>query len=124
MKKVYLDTNFLIDLIRFKISLEEIGELVNEPYQLALLNLVMKELKKISSSKTKESGYVKIALELLKPKNIGIVKTKEKNADRAMLSLADESAIIATNDVELRKKLKNLGIKTIYLRSKKHLAMG
>jgi rRNA-processing protein FCF1 len=123
MKKILLDTNFLIDLIRFKLNLEEIGELIDGPYQLIVLNPVIKELKKISSFKTKESTHAKVVLELLKSRGIEILDTKEKDADKAVLALKDENTIVATNDVELRKKLKSLGTKTIYLRSKKHLAM-
>jgi hypothetical protein len=123
MKKIVLDTNFLIDFIRFKLDLKEIDDLVSDSYKLVALNVVMKELKKISESKTKESNYAKIALEFVKSKQIEILETTEKRADESILVLSDENTIVATDDAELRKKLKSLGIKTIYLRAKKHLAM-
>ena len=123
MKKIFLDTNFLIDFIRFKPDLKEIDDLVNDSYKLVVLDVVMKELKKISESKTKESNYAKIALEFVKSKQIEILETTEEHADESILALSDENTIVATDDAELREKLKSLGIKTIYLRAKKHLAM-
>jgi rRNA-processing protein FCF1 len=123
MKKIVLDTNFLIDLIRFKVKLGEIDELINEPYRLIVLNSVIRELERISDSKTKESGHAKIALELANSKSIEILDTKEKSADKAILALIDKNTLVATDDRKLRENLKALETKTIYLRSKKHLAV-
>jgi rRNA-processing protein FCF1 len=104
-------------LIRFKIELEEIENLLSESYKLLTIDSVVRELKKISSKNAK------LALKLIDLKNIEVLKTKEKNVDKAILSLADKDTIIATNDIKLRKKLKTLGSKTIYLRAKKKLVM-
>jgi rRNA-processing protein FCF1 len=60
---------------------------------------------------------------MVEKEGIGTIKVEEKDADKAFLNIANKNTIIATNDVDLRKKLKNLGIKTIYLRARKHLAM-
>jgi rRNA-processing protein FCF1 len=118
MKRIVLDTNFLISLAAFKIELDEIENLLVEQYELLTIDSVVRELKKINNKNAK------LALKLIELKNIGILKIKERNVDRAILTLAGKDTIIATNDVKLRKKLKNLGSKTIYLRAKKHLAMG
>lgn len=117
MRKIILDTNFLIDLMKFRIELDEIEDLLIEPYELLTISSVIEELKKI------DSKNAKLALKLVELKNIGILKTKEKDADMAILNLADKNSVVATNDINLRKKLKALSIKTIYLRAKKHLAM-
>lgn len=124
MKRILLDTNFCIDIIRFKIDLEEIDKLVSGPYRLLALSSVLDELRKISKTKNKEGDCAKIALEFISSEDIEILATKEKSADRALISLADENTLVATNDIGLRKKLKNLGVKAIYLRSKQHLAVG
>ena len=120
MRIIVLDTNFLIDLIRFKIDLDELDKLFLTPFELFTLDSVIKELEKISKTKSQESKYAKVALELLKIKKIKILKVRE-NPDKAILSLSNENIVVATNDIELRKKLKIKGIKTIYLKSKKHL---
>jgi rRNA-processing protein FCF1 len=46
-----------------------------------------------------------------------------KKTDEALFSLADEKTIIATNDKNLRKKLREKGFKTIYVRAKKRLCL-
>lgn len=124
MKKIILDTNFLMDLGKFKVGLEEIKEIVDEPYQLFTLGLVVNELKKISNSTGRDARNAKFALELIKINEINILNSSKTNTDNAIIDLADKGTIVATNDIELRKKLKKLEIKTIYLRAKKHLGIG
>jgi len=123
MKKIILDTNFLMSLVKFKVGLEEIEEIVGEPYQLFTLDMVVGELKKISESKGRDAGNAKFALELIKINKINILNSSKTNTDKAIIDLADKSTIVATNDIELRKKLKKLEIKTIYLRAKKYLGI-
>lgn len=120
--KVLLDTNFLIDVVRFKISLEEITDLIGS-HKLVTLSSVEKELTRISKRISRAGMHAKLALKLVEDDNIKILKS-EGRPDDAVLELATEETIIATNDVELRKRLKILGRKTIYLKSKKHLAIG
>jgi rRNA-processing protein FCF1 len=123
MKRIILDTNFLISLFKFRVDLE-IERIVYEPYKLVTVKPVINELEKIASSKGKDSKNAKLALKFIKTKNIEILNTSEKNTDNAIIALANKNTIVATNDIKLRKKLKKLEIKTIYLRAKKHLAMG
>lgn len=123
MKKVILDTNFLIGLCKFKVGLEEIDELIDEPYYLFTTDLVIDELEKISASATGDSRYAKLALETIKIKKIKILISGKTNTDKAIINLADKDTIVATNDIELREKLKKLETKTIYLRAKKHLGI-
>lgn len=117
--RIILDTNFLISLVKFRIDIEEIKEIVGK-CELLTLDLVVKELEKLASSKGEDSKNARVALQLIKSKNIKIIKAKHKNTDKALISLADKNTLIATNDKELRKTLR---AKTIYLRSKKHLAI-
>jgi rRNA-processing protein FCF1 len=120
MKKLFLDTNFLIDLARFKIDLEEVSALLQEPVEFFVLSSTSEELMKLAKNKGKQGSLAKLALEIIKLKQIQVLKEKE-SPDKAFLSLADKNTIIATNDSKLRKRLKKLGIKTIYLRAKKYL---
>lgn len=124
MRKVILDTNFLINSFLFRIDfLDEIKSLVEEPIEFLTLDSVVREIKKISKSKTKDSGYAKIALDFIKQKNIKMIKSEIKSTDKAILGIANKNTMVATNDTKLRKKLKKLGVKTIYLRARKHLAI-
>jgi hypothetical protein len=124
MKKVLLDTSFLIDLVRFRVGMDEIPALLQEPHKIFSLSATLNELRKIARKGGTDSNLARLALEIVKLKKVKTIWVKEKNADRALLSLADKNTIVATDDRELRKRLKSLGIKTIYVRAKKHLATG
>lgn len=123
--RILLDTNFLMDVIKFKVDLETVGNLLLEQYKFATLDKVLAELKPLSQKSSKTAGYAKISLQLIKNYNFEVLKSKQKSVDEELLSLSKSpDIIIATNDRMLRKSLKKLGKKTIYLRSKKHLAIG
>lgn len=124
MKKVLLDTNFLIDLGRFGVSIDEIDRLINERHELVVLRSVMNELKSIAGGQQEEAKFAKVALMLIDLRGAKIIES-EKRTDEAVVEVAskDKDAIVATNDIELKKKLKDMDVRTIYLRSKKHLAI-
>jgi rRNA-processing protein FCF1 len=124
MKRIFLDTNFLIDLVRFRIEIERISALLEEPHQIFILSSVINELERIANKKGKSSNFARLALEMIRLKKIKTIRVEGENPDKTFLSMADKNTIIATNDRKLRIKLKGLGIKTVYLRAKKRLAMG
>ncbi len=108
-----------MDLGRFKIDLSELDEILEGRYEISTISLVIHELKSIKVKETK------IALWLIELKNIKILKVEGTNVDDTLLKLAESSdVIVATNDRELRKRLKHIGAKTIYIRARKHLAIG
>ena len=119
--KVILDTNFIVDLCRFRIDLLEIHDLVSEPVELYALNKTISELESVSK-KFKHGRYAKLALELVKGRKIKILDTTG-DVDKNLFELSG-SFLIATNDRKLRQKLKQKGLETIYLRARKHLAIG
>ena len=124
MKKIILDTNFLMIPYQFKVDIfDEINRIVEEKYELITFDSVIKELKGLMKSKGKDAIAAKIGLELIKRKRIKIVKIKEKKTDDAILKLANENTIIATNDRLLIQRLKNRNIRIIYLRGRKHLSL-
>lgn len=125
MKKILLDSNFLIDCLKFKVDfLNEIEKIIEEKFEILILENVLEELERIGKRKTKESKYARLLLKLIKEKNFKIVSTEFENADDAIISFADKNTIVATNDIKLRKTLKAYGIKIIYLRGRKKLAIG
>jgi rRNA-processing protein FCF1 len=97
---------------------------MEEDYELITLNPVIEELKKITKSRGKDAVAAKIALELIERKDVKIINTNEKKVDNAIVVIADKDTIVATNDRELRQRLKHKSIKTIYLRNKKFLEIG
>ncbi|MBI2545190.1 MAG: hypothetical protein HYW22_01150 [Candidatus Aenigmarchaeota archaeon] len=123
--KILLDSNFLIDSVRFRVFLEEVNSIVTEPCTFATLDTVIQELRKISEQKTKVGGDARLALVMLNTYTIEILKAGRNYSDDAMLNYSKtKGTIVATNDVKLRRKLRALGKKSIYLKGKKHLAIG
>ncbi len=116
-----LDTNFLIDVVRFKVDLDILHDLVGS-YELVTFNSVKNEITRISRRKSRDGMHARVALEMIERFPVHIQDIDE-NPDKAVLKLSGDFAI-ATNDRELRRRLKEAGKKTIYLKSKKHLAIG
>jgi rRNA-processing protein FCF1 len=123
MKKMILDTNFMIDLGRFGIGIDEIDKVMTENYEMQIVSSSVSELKKIASTAADESKFAKYALMIMDLRKIKILETSE-GADAAIVSFADKDTIVATNDIKLRKKLKEKGVRCIYVRSKKKLEIG
>jgi len=121
--KIIFDTNFLIDMIRFKVGFEKIEENLNEKVEFFILENTVDELKKISLQKGKTGGYAKLILKILGKRAIKVLKTKEANTDNALIDIAKEGFVIATNDMGIRGRIKKLGLKAIYLRGKKEIMM-
>ncbi len=110
--KIILDTNFFLSNLDI---FSEIQRIINEPYELYIIDKTLEELKHKKGEK--------LAKELIQKKNIKILETeKNKNVDNLLLDLADkERFIVATQDKELKQKLKQKNIKIITIRQKTHL---
>ena len=112
---IVLDTNILIDVLKYKIeldSLREFGEFI-------VLSTTKRELKNLSEKKSKDGMFAGLALQLIKNKKIKIAKTEGKtDASIVKYSKAHKCAV-ATNDRELIKTLKMNGIKIIRIRQRK-----
>ena len=125
VKRIILDTNFLIDLFRFKLDFDEIEDVAGAPCVFLMIRQSVDELKR---TKTK---YAKVGLSFIDSGKIKIVSAPGRTADDAIMSLLKiakrkkeiKSIAVATNDAKLRKKIKTLGVKIIYLRARKHLEM-
>ena len=114
--KILLDTNFLVDVIRFKIGLSELkGD------DLFVLDSVVEELKDITAGSGKDSVSARLALELIEGKGLKILKSKERQADLSLLEYGKNGYVIATQDLVLKRKLKVVGAKIACIRQKKYV---
>ena len=127
MKRIIIDTNFLLIPAQFKVDIfTEINRIMQEPYELCIVDKTIDEL---NSIKTKASGRDKraadLALQLLKAKKIKHLKTeKNLNTDKLIVKLAKSpDCVVATQDVALKRVLKQNKVKLIVLRQKKHLEL-
>ena len=125
MKKIILDTNFLMAVGQFKVDIfSEIYRICNFNYQLCIMDKTVDELKKIiqSKQKGKDKAAAKLALAIISSKKLKILKTKEdKPVDDLILDV--NNAIVATTDKGLINKLKEKKAKIIRLRQKKYLVI-
>ncbi|MCS7093615.1 MAG: hypothetical protein RMJ18_00260 [Candidatus Aenigmarchaeota archaeon] len=118
--KILLDTNFLLDMIRFKINFEDFYP--DEKIEFFVSSSTINELKSISNKKTKEGRLALVALKMIENDGIKVVDSMKDRVDEDLIELAkNKNFIVATNDKDLRKKLKINNIKTICLKYKKRI---
>ena len=127
MKKILLDTNFLLIPYRFKVDIfTQIDKISTFKYGLFVLDKTVEELKNIiEKQRGKDRDAAKIALKLIELKNIGIIKTNgDGKTDDAILNMASkEGFVVATQDKDLKRRLINHGVSIIVLKQKKILAL-
>ena len=128
MKTIIMDTNFLLIPYQFKVDIfSEIDRIVLERYELFVLDKTIEELEKIikgKGQKQRNKLAATLALQLVRSKNIGILKTESgKTVDDILLEKADKDTIIATQDIELKHSIKQKNCTLIVLRAKKYLIL-
>lgn len=126
MKKILLDTNFLLIPEQFKVDIfTEIDRICHFNYQLCIVDKTITELESIIKNiKSKDKNAAKIALKLINAKNIHQIPSeslKNKTTDDIIFETASPNYIIATQDKELKKRLRQKKIPIISLRKKKYL---
>ncbi|MBI2101755.1 DUF188 domain-containing protein [Candidatus Woesearchaeota archaeon] len=125
MKRIILDTNFLLIPIQFRVDIfSELGRICNFNYNLCIFEQTISELKNIiekQSGKSKKAAQ--FALKLIRLKNIGIIKSGQKDTDSLILENLDKNTIVATQDIELKRQLLKKGTSVVILRKKKYLEL-
>ena len=124
MKKILLDTNFLMAVYQFKIDIfEETKNTLMENVEFYIIDKTKNELEKlIKTSKLSDSQAAKFALKILEKKPIKTIKTAE-NAYVDDLILEQEGYIVATVDKELKQKLKKKKIQILTIKQKKYIIL-
>ena len=126
MKKILLDTNFLLIPYQFRVDIfSEIDKICNFNYEVYVLDKTIGELNGIIKNQSgKHEDAAKFALKSIEVKKIKIVKTEEGRVDDIIVKLAEkEGYIVATQDKDLKRKLVNQGSVLMVLRQKKTLAI-
>ncbi len=113
--KIMLDTNFLLTMVRHKIhGFDEIKQKL--PGEFYVLSRVHAELRGLAKNDKKTKLEASIVEQLLKNNNVQTIESEQENVDNELVKLSKDY-IIATNDKELRRKVKEAGGKTIFIRS-------
>ncbi|MEM4263708.1 MAG: nucleotide-binding protein [Candidatus Woesearchaeota archaeon] len=126
MKKVILDTDFLIHCAKFKIDYTaELARILNFNFEPVIIDKTLDELDSIIAKGKKEGRIAKLAKTILKHKNILQIETKkDKIVDELILDVVDkEEYIVATMDADLKRRLKKKGVPVVVIRQKKYLQL-
>ena len=123
MKKIILDTNFLLIPLQFRVDIfSEFSRICDFKYKLFIFESSIDELKNIMKNQRGISKKAaQFALKLVKLKNISVIKSKQMDVDSLILSSLNDDTIIATQDKMLKKRLLEKKISVIMLRQKKYL---
>jgi uncharacterized protein len=125
MKKIILDTNFLMIPLQFNVDIFfEIEKMCVFNYKLYVYESSVKELNKvIENQKGKHKKEAQFALKLIKLKKINIIRSDVCYSDSVILDNLDKSTVVATLDLPLKKKVLDKGTPVIILRQKKYLKL-
>ena len=114
---IILDTDFLLSSLKYKIDIfSEFSRILDKKFKVNILDKTLDELKC--------KNLEKMSIAFIQAKNINVIKTDRlKNVDNLILDLVDKDTIVATQDKDLKRKLKKKNIQIITIRQKKYLAI-
>lgn len=117
IKKIILDTDFLIDSIKFKVNFfSEINRILDSNYKICIIDKTLDEIK--------NKAMLKLITELLNANNVEIIKTEgDYKVDDLILKTVDKDFVVATQDVGLKRRLKNKGVLVITIRQRRYLVL-
>ncbi|MCW4053130.1 MAG: hypothetical protein NWE78_07990 [Candidatus Bathyarchaeota archaeon] len=125
--KVIVDSNFLFIPSQFNLDIfEDMARVLNRSFEPVMALPTYREMQKIAErSPPKLQRQAVLALKLAgKCRMINVEKNSCESHDDFIVRLAFEmKCCVATNDRDLKKKLRKLGLAIIYLRQKSHLAV-
>jgi rRNA-processing protein FCF1 len=124
--KVILDSNALFVPLQFKIDIfQELTTLLNRNFEPILISPVRHEIEKMAQTDSpKMRNMAAYALRLAEKCKLIEVDETEGSVDDAIVKAACElRSSVFTNDIQLRKRLRNINVPVIYLRQKSSLAV-
>lgn len=121
---VLFDSNMLLMAVQKPFNLfDEVYRVLNMAYRPVVLSAVKNELDYLASfGSPKERRECRLALELVKRCEV-VDFSFSDDADTAILEFARKHRriVVATNDVELRRQLRKLGVPVVFMRGFDHL---
>jgi uncharacterized protein len=125
--KVILDANFFFVPSQFNLDIfEELKKLLNQRFDPILLSSTQRELQGLAKSDSlKERKQAQLALRFAeKCRGVPVEKASDETYDDVIVRVAAAwKSPVATNDRELRKRLRNVGVPVVFLRQKHRLAL-
>jgi rRNA-processing protein FCF1 len=122
--KVILDSNFLMVPFQFNLDVfQEIEFLLQKKVDFIVPSGVKSELTALSSRGGEGSAEASLALQLAsRCRVVEVALEANETVDDAIVKAAQKlGAVVATNDIELKNRLKLLKVPVVYLRDKSKL---
>jgi rRNA-processing protein FCF1 len=122
--KVILDSNFLMIPFQFHIDVfQEIEYLLQKKVDFVVPSAVKTELTGISTRGGEGAPEASLALQLASRCRVVEVTLQEgESVDDAIVKASQKlGAIVATTDIELKKRLRDINVPVVYLREKSKL---
>ena len=119
--KVLFDTNLLMAIFERPVNVvERVEELLEAKVRPIILRSQLQELERIASSdrRQKASRIARAVLEYVKRKGFEVVEDGKGAVDDVIVKASKrEGYVVATNDRELRRRLREGGISVVYMKS-------
>ncbi len=105
MKPIVLDTNILMAIAQFKLDVfAELKRICDFKYDISVLSGTIDELK-AKAKEPRSRAAARFALNIIEKKRINIIENSAY-VDDALVELSKKGYLIATLDMELKRKLK------------------
>jgi rRNA-processing protein FCF1 len=124
--KIIIDANFFFIPAQFRLDIfEELTKLLNKRFEPILLSSTKMELEGLVNSNPKIQNQALLALKFAeKCSFVTVEKRPDETYDDVIVRVSTEwKCPVATNDKEMKQRLKEKGVTTIFLRQKQRLAM-
>lgn len=126
VNEVVIDTNFFMAVFQFKIDILDDLKKVVPSYKLTTPKFVISELEGLKTNKNQNiRKQATMALKIAKSGDVEIMDVSTLNGesvDDALLRIS-KSKILATNDIQLKKRAKEASIQVAYIRQKRYVAI-
>lgn len=122
--KVILDSNFLMIPFQFNLDVfQEIEFLLQKKVDFIVPSAVKSELTALSARGGEGAAEASLALQLAsRCRVVEVTLETNETVDDAIVKASQKlSAVVATNDIELKNRLKLLKVPVVYLRDKSKL---
>jgi len=122
--KVILDSNFLMIPFQFNLDVfQEIEYILQRKVDFIVPSLVKSELTGISTRGGEGAAEASLALQLAsRCRVVEVALNPGETVDDAIVKASQKlGAVVATTDIELKKRLRDVNIPVVYLRDKSKL---
>ena len=122
--KVILDSNFLMIPFQFNIDIfQEIEYLLQKKVDFVVPSAVKSELTGISSRGGEGAPEASLALQLAsRCRVVDVTLEPQETVDDAIVKASQKlGAVVATTDIDLKKRLRDINVPVVYMREKSKL---